>query len=667
MRKRIALMNDWLFARYCIDPAIIPDDGKVVQLPHSWNAVDGHDGHDIEKPSKDWSSGDLSGAPDEHYDRGSYWYFHRFEVPDQPLPGGRLYVEVPAAGQRATVYVNGQKLYCHDGGYSCFRADVTEHCHAHDNVLAINVDNTHRSNLYPQHADFTFYGGLYRGVYLISVSSAHFDLDYHGSPGIRIQAKPEGTGAAFELEAWIVGVDENHTVQWSLLDKDDREIAMAVRPYDSPDITLHLPLVRLWSPDEPYLYTVKAQIVRRNEVVDEVCLRTGVRSFACTPQDGFIFNGKLMPLRGVCRHQDRLYKGNALSRKEHWEDARIIKELGANAVRLAHYQHSQDFYDACDEMGLIVWAEIPFITIMNEDPAAHDNCVSQMRELIIQSQHHPCICFWGLSNEVLLGGKLTDTLIENHRKLQQAVRKLDSSRLTTLAHVSNTPEDCALHEITDVEGWNHYMGWYVGTMEDNEVWLDHYHAAYPNRCFAISEYGCEGIITYHSANPKVKDYSEEYQVLYHEHMAKIFHDRPWIWGSFVWNMFDFGVAARNEGGVAGRNNKGLVSMDRKIKKDSYYIYQAYWTQAPMVHICGKRYAQRARDTTQVRIYSNQPVVTLYLNGDRCGSLIADKVFVFEVKLRPGMNTLMAEAGSAYDTAELEKVDLEPAVYTLPSA
>ena len=666
MRQITELKDHWLFARGCGDPSRIPEESVPVTLPHTWNAVDGHDGHDIAVPAKDWSRGDLKGAPAEHYARESCWYFRPFVPPEQPLPGGRVYVEIPAAGLQAVIYVNGRKAAEHEGGFSAFRAEITDLCGAGENLLAINVSNEYRSHVYPQHADFTFYGGLYRGVRLISAPAVHFDLDDYGGPGITVNARPEKNCAVFDLQARVTGAEDNYTVLWTVLDPDGREAAGGLRPSGHPALSLTVPDARLWSPDSPALYTVLAQLIRRNEVVDEVSLRTGVRSFACTPDGGFFLNGQSLPLRGVCRHQDRLYEGNALTREEHREDARLIKELGANAIRLAHYQHSQDFYDACDELGFVVWAEIPFITIMNEDPAAHENCRSQMRELIIQNAHHPCICFWGLSNEVTLGGDLTDQLVENHRDLEKLVKSLDPTRLTTLAHVSNTPEDCGLHGITDVEAYNHYFGWYGGSMEQNEACLDRYHAAHPDRCLAVSEYGAEGILTYHSRNPEVKDYSEDYQTLYHEHMAAVFMNRPWIWGSFVWNMFDFGAAARNEGGVAGRNNKGLMTLDRKIKKDSYYIYQAYWTREPMVHLCGRRYAQRAGETTEIRVYSNQPVVRLTLNGEPAGEKAEEKVFVFTVSLREGLNTLTAFAGAVSDTIVLERVEKEPEIYTLPS-
>ena len=395
-----------------------------------------------------------------------------------------------------------------------------------------------------------------------------------------------------------------------------------------------------------------------------VSARVGVRSFSCDPDKGFILNGVPTPLRGVSRHQDVLYKGNALTREDHYRDAKIIKELGANTIRLAHYQHSQDFYDACDELGFVVWAEIPFISVMSPDPAAHENCITQLKELVWQNYNHPSICFWGISNEILIGG-ISEQLVENHKELNALCKELDPTRLTTIAHVTMTPEDSPVHHITDVESYNHYFGWYGGKMEDNGPWLDAFHKKYPEICLGLSEYGCEGIITYHGPNPACKDYSEEYQALYHEHMAKVLNERPWLWSSHVWNMFDFGCAARNEGGVAGRNNKGLVTMDRLTKKDSYYIYKAYWNKEPMVHLCGKRYAQRAGETTQIRVYSNQPTVSLYVNGKLAGVLTADKVFVFTVALENGFNSIGVSAGCCKDSMTIEKVEKEPEIYVLP--
>jgi len=647
MRNVIELNKGWKFIQQDIGlPEIFPVDWQDVDLPHTWNAVDGHDGNGS-------------------YDRGSYWYAKEFATPRQPLAGGRVYVEILAAGQQATVYVNGERVTRHEGGYSIFRADITDLCKEdEDNLLVVNCSNEYKDSVYPQSADFTFYGGLYRGVNLISVPSTHFCLDYFGSTGLKVTPKPCDGGAVFELESFVTNPDENFTVLYSVKDGEGREVAGGTRPADAPAISLFVPDAKLWEIDAPYLYTVTATLQRRNEAYDEVSVKAGVRSFSCDSERGFILNGVETPLRGVSRHQDQLYKGSALTREDHYLDARIIKDLGANTIRLAHYQHSQDFYDACDELGFVVWAEIPFISVFNKDPDAHQNCISQLKELIIQNYNHPSICFWGISNEILIGG-ISQQLVDNHKELNDLAHQLDPTRLTTIAHVSMTPVHSPIHYITDVESYNHYFGWYSKKMEDNGPWLDMFHEAHPTICLGLSEYGCEGVITNHGPNPACKDYSEEYQALYHEHMAKVLDERPWIWSSHVWNMFDFGCAARNEGGVAGRNNKGLVTMDRKTRKDSFYVYQAYWSKKPMVHIAGRRYAQRAGDTTEIRVYSNQPAVALYLNGKLVEEKSAEKVFVFTAALADGQNTLLAVAGGVKDSITLEKVEKEPAIYTLP--
>ncbi|MCD7841118.1 MAG: glycoside hydrolase family 2 protein [Lachnospiraceae bacterium] len=649
MRNIISLNCNWRFIQENAGlPDKLPEDWQQVNLPHTWNAIDGMDGN---------------GA----YDRGTYWYAKEFTTPKQPLAGGRVYVEILAAGQQATVYVNGTEVTYHEGGYSTFRADITDLCKEDgENLLVIACSNEYKDSVYPQSADFTFYGGLYRGVNLISVPDAHFDLDYYGGPGLKVTPKPceECQGATFEVEAFVTNPDENFTVLYSIQDADGHEVASAARPADDTKTTIYVPDVTRWNLDDPYLYTVTATLQRRNEAYDEVSARVGVRSFSVDPDKGFIINGVETPLRGVSRHQDQLYKGNALSKEDHYHDAELIKELGANTIRLAHYQHNQYFYDACDELGFAVWAEIPFISVFNADPAAHQNCISQMKELIIQNYNHPSIMFWGVSNEILIGG-ISEQLVENHKELNDLCHQLDPTRLTTIAHVTMTPVESPIHNITDIESYNHYFGWYGGKMEDNGPWLDNFHKVHPEICLGLSEYGCEGIITYHGPNPACKDYSEEYQALYHEHMAKVLDERPWMWSSHVWNMFDFGCAARDEGGVAGRNNKGLMTMDRKTKKDSYFIYQAYWTTKPMVHVCGRRYAQRAGETTEIRVYSNQPTVTLYLNGKLVEEQTAEKVFVFTVALAEGSNIVLAVAGDVKDSITLEKVEKEPSIYVLP--
>ena len=313
MRNIINLNQDWRFIQENAGlPEVFPEHWSVINLPHTWNAVDGHDGNG-------------------GYNRGCYWYAKSFTTPKQPLAGGRVFVEILAAGQQATVYVNGSEVIYHEGGYSTFRADITDLCKEEgENLLVVACSNENKSSVYPQSADFTFYGGLYRGVNLISVPNTHFDLEYYGGPGLQVTPKPcECGGATFEMVSWVKNPDENFTVMYSVKDAEGKEVASAVRPADNTKVTVYVPDVTKWDMDNPYLYTVTATLQRRNEAYDEISARVGVREFSCDPNKGFIINGVETPLRGVSRHQDRMYEGNALTREEHYEDARLIKELGA--------------------------------------------------------------------------------------------------------------------------------------------------------------------------------------------------------------------------------------------------------------------------------------------------------------------------------------------------
>ena len=663
MRQTIQFNDNWHFSKDCIHQ-------ETVNLPHTWNSIDGMDG-------------------EGEYDRGEYFYTKQFATPAL-RNGDRVVLEVPAAALSAKVFVNDRELGHHEGGYSSFTVDITdallpETSRSSLNTVTIAVNNTNRSNIYPQMADFTFYGGLYRGVNLLILPTVHFDVAFHGANGLAITTEIiDNSGfsgchsnkreaclgpskpAMLHLNSWITNPSPDYTVRYLITDREDNTVAEAWRPSEAPKADILLPEPHLWQGvDDPYLYRCTATLVYRNESVDEVSSRFGIRNFYVDPEKGFFLNGKPMMLRGVSRHQDRLWKGNALTGEEHYEDAALIAELGANTVRLAHYQHSKDFYDACDEYGFIVWAEIPYISSQSDDPKAHDNCRLQMEDLIYQNYNHPSICFWGISNEITIGGEKPG-LIENHKDLNALVKQIDPSRLTTIAHVSMLPMDSALHGITDVESYNHYFGWYGGSYENNEKWLDEFHEKHPDICLGLSEYGAEGIITYQPDEPKCRDYSEGYQAQYHEHMAKILMERPYLWATHVWNMFDFGCAARNEGGTAGRNNKGLVTMDRKIKKEAFYLYKAYWSREPFVYLCGRRYAQRTGETTTVKIYSNLSEVSLYVNGEAFATQHGDKIFLFEnVPLKYGFTFLTATAGAVTDSVTLEKVDRKPDIYTLP--
>lgn len=650
MRVTQELSSRWLFSKTASEaPEVFPLGAgwEPVTLPHTWNATDGQLGH--------------------AYDRGAYWYVTTFEAPRQPTGDGRTYIEVGAAALRGEIWVNGVKATEHVGGYSAFRADVTELCHPGENVLAILCDNRYSDKVYPQRADFIFYGGLYRYVRVISVPESHFSLDDHGGCGVYVDAKPVGEGAAIDVRALVSLQRKDLTVSLTVLDETG---AQAAECWDLAEETTHLNCrlteARKWNgTDGPHLYTALLRLVSFNEVIDEVRTTFGIRSFALDRERGFILNGKPCALRGVCRHQDRLYLGNALSQEHHDEDAALIAEMGANCVRLAHYQQSAEMYDACDRLGLVVWAEIPYFA-QSWDDDAHASAVEEIRELCVQNYNHPSICFWGLSNEILMGGNDNPKLLDCHRDLNRAVKEIDPERITVIAHEYNAAWDHPLHELSDAEGWNHYFGWYRGDMEDLGRWADKYHAAYPDRCFAVTEYGCDGIIRYHSDDPVKMDYTEEYQARLHDSACADFASRPWIWGTFVWNMFDFGSFFRREGGTEGRNNKGLVTMDRKIKKDAFYVYKAWYSREPFVHLDGRRYFARPGRTATVTVRSNLPEVSLYVDGKLFQTKTGEHTFIFEqVPIAPEGTAVMARAGCSEDTMMIRAAETKPDIFTFP--
>ncbi len=648
MRKETILTHNWYFTKAPQKeiPTYADKTWKKVTLPHTWNAKDGQDG----------------GAD---YYRGACYYLKELNVYDIRL--GREYaIEFGAASYDATVYLNGLEVTRHKGGYSAFRAILTPFLKKGKNTLVVKVTNEPTDTIYPQMADFTFYGGLHRPVKFIETPETHFDPGCWCASGVRVWSEVKESGEAqLHMKSIVKNPDAGDSIRYTLLDQNGNPVAEVYTGAKDGEITLPLKNVHLWQGiHDPYLYTVTAELIRHNEVLDFVQTKHGFRSFQVDPEKGFILNGKQMPLRGVSRHQDKLGIGNALSAEDHLLDAALIREIGANTVRLAHYQQSPEFYELCDAYGFIVWAEIPFISKMLPTAEAHENTLMQMNELIEQNFNHSSICFWGISNEITIGGE-AEKLVENLKTLDKLVHDLDPTRLSTMAQVSMLPMESEQNHITDIVAYNHYFGWYSGTLTDNEKWLDTFHQKYAKCALGLSEYGAEGIITYHGDAPKMGDYSEDYQAIYHEHMMKILNERPWIWGSYVWNMFDFGCDARNEGGVMGRNNKGLVTFDRRIKKDAFYLYKSYWTAEPMVHICGKRYAKRAGGTVTIKAYSNMPTLILSMNGIEIDKKTADHVFIFEnIPIVKGLHTIAVTAGDTSDTAILEIVDAVPEHYTL---
>ena len=581
MRESICLNREWSF---------LGPTGAVetVDVPHTWNNVDGQDGGN-------------------DYWRGTCTYQKRFPLPPFDPDTQAVYLEFQGVNATADVKLNGQSVIHHDGGYSTFRAEVTALLRE-ENHLEVKVDNSVNDRVYPQKADFTFYGGIYRDVKLLIVHKTHFDLDYFGGPGLRITPKVDGTDAKVRVESWTN--TEKPQVAVTLTDAQGNVVAEG----EGADVTLTIRDVHLWDGlDDPYLYTATLRLLEDGKAVDEISSAFGVRTFRMDPKEGFFLNGRRYPLHGVSRHQDRKGLGNALTREHHDEDMALIREIGANTIRLAHYQHDQYFYDLCDKYGMIVWAEIPYIS--EHLPNGRENTISQMKELITQNYNHPSIVTWGLSNEITISTKNKADMLDNHRVL-------------------------------------------------NDLWISFFHLVYPKRCLGYSEYGAEGMPNLHSSKPRREDHTEEYQAHYHEYMLKCFQRHPYLWATHVWNMFDFAADARDQGGEPGMNHKGLVTFDRKIKKDSFYLYKAHWSKEPFVHICSRRYVDRPESSTTVKIYSNQPKVALYANGAPVGeSSGKDHIFTFQLPLT-GEVKLEAVAGDCRDSCSIRRVDTPNPAYQL---
>jgi beta-galactosidase len=656
VRKIININNDWKFCQQNEEQAMNKSYNdnlwEAVNVPHTWNAIDGANGL--------------------NYYKGACWYRKEFNV-DRSANGNKIFIEFNGSNSITDVYVNGHHMGQHKGGYSTFRFDITEAVESGcKNILSVKVDNTVVDDVYPQKADFTFYGGIYRDVNIIIVNPVHIDLSDYGSSGIYIvQEEISQEKASLILKTRLANSqDEEKKVRlWAdIVDAEGRVAAYVAKEVIIPageTMVVETPAIienpTLWNGrNNPYLYEAKVSIQSFNDTIDELSIPFGVRYFHVDPEKGFFLNGEHLPLNGVSRHQDRKDMGWAVTEKEKDEDMALIKEIGATSIRLAHYQHDQYFYDLCDREGLVIWAEIPFISVMSTSDLEGTNAKQQMIELIRQNFNHPSIMFWGIQNEIQIGGDRPEVrrLV---KELNELTKQEDPTRLSTMANVSFVNEKDEYNFITDILGYNHYFGWYSGKPEDFVEWIDSYHKTNPKVALGISEYGVEGIVEYHNNDPKVRDYSEEYHALCHEKIWKIFETRPFLWSTYVWNMFDFGANIRDEGGVKGRNNKGLVTYDRKIKKDAFYMYKAHWSDEKFVHITSKRFVDRADESINLKIYSNCQQVTLYANGKELDSIVSDdKVFIFEnIFLQEGMNAVRAvgrqDGAVLVDTAFFNKV------------
>lgn len=616
-----------------------------VDLPHTWNAQDA-----------------LSGRTD--YKRGLGHYERRLFVPAD-WKGQRLYLRFEGANSIADLFVNGRHAGQHRGGYGAFVFEITDFVnYGKANTLRVSVNNAETLELMPLVGDFNFYGGLYRDVHLVRTGPTCISLLDHGSSGIRLvqDSVSKDYAAIRALVALSNGSDTatQAEVLLRLLDSD-REVAaqrltLTLPPDSSVEGSLPVSLRRphLWDGRrDPFRYRAEVSLWRNGHEVDRVEQPLGLRYYHIDPERGLFLNGRHLPLRGVCRHQDRSEVGNALRREHHDEDAAIMAEMGANAVRLAHYPQAEYFYDLMDRYGFIVWAEIPFVGpggYSDEGfvnlPAFRQNGREQLVELIRQHYNHPSIVVWGLFNELSMRG---DDPVPYIKELNDLAHREDPTRLTVAA--SNT--DGALNFVTDAMAWNRYDGWYGGTPAGLGQWLDHMHTTHPDLRIAISEYGA-GASLYHQQDTLVKTvatsfwHPENWQTHYHMANWREISARPFVWGSFIWNLFDFGAAHRHEGDRVGINDKGLVSFDRRTRKDAFYFYKANWNkEIPLLYLAERRCTRRTRPVQTFMAFTNQPEAELFVNGVSCGRAEADSLATVRwtgVRLRPGENDVRVVSG-----------------------
>ena len=636
-RQDILLNNDWNFR---FSHQVQKGTGVRVDLPHTWNAQDA-----------------LSGKID--YKRGIGNYEKNLFIRPE-WKGKRLFIRFEGVNNIADVFINRRHIGEHRGGYGAFIFEITGKVeYGKENSILVRVNNGEQLDIMPLVGDFNFYGGIYRDVHLLITDETCISpLDY-ASPGVRLiqdsvshrYAKvraivdlSNGSSGNQEVELNVRLLDGQRVVK-----EGTKNVNLSGNEVMQQELTFEIDQPHLWNGrQDPFLYQAEVTLFRNGQMVDRVTQPLGLRFYRIDPDKGFFLNGKHLPLQGVCRHQDRSEVGNALRPQHHEEDVALMLEMGVNAVRLAHYPQATYFYDLMDKNGIIVWAEIPFVGPGGYNdkgfvdlPAFRANGKEQLKELIRQHYNHPSICVWGLFNELT---ELGDNPVEYIKELNVLAHQEDTTRPTTSA--SNQMGD--LNFITDAIAWNRYDGWYGGTPADLGKWLDRMHKDHPEICIAISDYGA-GASIYHQQDSLVKTvptswwHPENWQTYYHIENWKTISSRPYVWGSFVWNMFDFGAAHRTEGDRPGINDKGLVTFDRKVRKDAFYFYKANWNrEEPMLYLTGKRNTVRTQRLQTIIAFTNQAGAELFVNSKSYGKAIPDSYAILEwknVELEPGENEI----------------------------
>ena len=573
---------------------------EQVRIPHTYNSADGQSGTSM------W--------------RGRGFYTRKLMITEADLKQS-LFLEIGAAAMVSTVYINGQKVYENTCPYALYRMSINEYVNEGENQIEIVTDNSANDAVYPQMADFSFYGGLYRDVKVIAAPKIHFDYLDGSRDGVQIRTVKEENGSCWKVVGTGSIVCEKAKskgkVRMLLLDQGEvvceTSASMEFSGKDMFSLSLEISDPHLWmGTEDPYLYQVKLELYEEKTVVEERSISTGFRTIQITSDQGLFLNGKHVKLRGVARHQDFGGVGNAVSKENMECDMQLIKEIGANSVRLSHYQHDDYFYQRCDEEGILVWAEVPFISIISENEAAEDNIREQMRRLILQCGNHTSVYCWGVQNEITIAGE-NEEIHAHVKRMSEYTKNLDPDRYTAEANIYSVANESPINRLAELVGYNLYYGWYYDTIPGLQKRLDEFHAACPDIPLLVTEYGVDTNPQYHSYEPKTKDYTEEYQLLFTDNALRSFEERPYFVGSYVWNLCDFGSANRDEGGKQGQNQKGLVTIDRKIKKDAFYLYKAYWSENPFVKLAGSRFVNRHKEENTITVLSNLKKLELLVN------------------------------------------------------
>ncbi|WP_160677200.1 glycoside hydrolase family 2 TIM barrel-domain containing protein [Clostridium sp. C8-1-8] len=660
---RIMDLNDkWSFTKenneIYIEKEI--EEAELVNLPHCFNAIDGQSGEGMFK--------------------GQCFYQRKLDVSAEEL-AKYIFLEIGSASLISKVYVNGKLAGGSRCGFSMYRVFLTPFLRAGENLISIIVDNSSHKDVYPLMADFSFYGGIYREVKLIVSEALHFDLMDNGRDGIYLSQRNIVDGI-FELEIRGAVVNElteakTGRLNFRLLDKEDNIVLDKTVEADiHKEFKFHL-VERINNPElwqgieSPYLYRLEAEIYSEDMLCDKKIIEIGFRTVEITPEKGVFLNGKPIKLNGVSRHQDFAKIGNALT-KEHMElDMSIIKEVGANSIRLSHYQHDDYFYTLCDREGMLIWAEIPFISIPTTVDKENRNAKEQLECLIKQAYNHTSIYCWGVQNEITIAVENENTykMVE---ELVSTAKSLDSTRFIAQANIHTVANESPLNDLTDFVGYNLYYGWYYKEIKDLGIRLDDFHATRPNKPVMVTEYGVDTNPRLHSYEPTVKDYTEEYQLLFQDNALRTFRERDFVLGGYVWAMFDFGSEIRNEGGEKGRNQKGLVTIDRKVKKDAFYLCKAYWSKEPFVKLAGSRFVNRHKELNDIIVLSNLSNIKLYVNDKLAAEIShSEPMKSFKnVKLASGENSIRIEGfdeknNSYTDEMLLNRVDKIDESYILP--